>query len=67
MLSAVFNSLHPSVTKHSPYCSLYISHGIDMENLFNNQEFLECGVTIFCILTTFMLDSAVIMYREIGD
>ena len=38
-----------------------------MENLFNNQEFLECGVAIFCILTTFMLDSAVIMYREIGD
>ena len=48
MLPAVFNSLHPSITlAYSPYCSLYISYGIDMENLFNNQEFLECGVTIF--------------------
>ena len=48
----------------SLHCSLSIPYGTDRENLINNQELLEWVVTS-CILITFILESAVIMYREI--
>ena len=40
---------------YSPYCSLYISHGTDKENLFDNQELLQL-VIIFVILVTSTCD-----------
>ena len=45
----------------SPYCSLYISSGADMENLFSNQKLLLLLIITF-ILVTFMLDSGVIFF-----
>ena len=41
---------------YSPQCSLYISHGSDMENLFDSQELLKL-VIIFYILIIFKFDS----------
>ena len=43
---------------------LYISYGIDKENLFNNQELLWL-VTISFILMALMCDSGMILKGEI--
>ena len=60
--------INPITPKHqlaySPYCSLYISWAVDMENLFNNQEFYTLLV-ISLILVTLMFDSGVILKGEI--
>ena len=47
----------------SPYCSLYISLGADMENLFSNQKLLLLLIITF-ILVTFILDSGVIFFFQ---
>ena len=48
---------------HIPFL-YYISLGIDIENLVNNQELIKL-VIIFVIFTTFMFDSGVILWGEI--
>ena len=45
---------------YSPYCSLYISWGVNQENLFNNQ-----GLLISFFLRTLVFDSEVILQGEI--
>ena len=59
--------LHPNTSMqifHTVH-SIQILYSYGEEHLFNNQELLE-WVIISCILITLMLDSIVIMCREIG-
>ena len=46
--------------------TLFISHGADKENLFNNQEPLKL-VTIFFILVNLLFDLGVLLKGEIRD
>ena len=55
-----FQRLH----SYSSHCSPYSSYDMDMENVFENQEFLKSGIISF-ILMTFTYDSRVILQREI--
>ena len=36
---------------YSPFCSLYISLGVDKENLFNNQELLQLVIISFILVS----------------
>ena len=46
--------------------TLFISHGADKEDLFNNQELLKL-VTIFFILVNLLFDLGVLFRGEIRD
>ena len=49
---------------HSPYWSLYISQGVEKENLFDNQELFTSAIISY-ILKTFTFDSRVTRWGEI--
>lgn len=49
---------------NSPYWSLYISQGVEKENLFDNQELFTSAIISY-ILKTFTFDSRVTRWGEI--
>lgn len=51
---------------HSPYWYLYISKGVEKENMFDNQELFKSAIISY-ILKTFTFDSRVTQWGEIRD